>query len=234
MFTSIVWPALSRLLFGALILFLLIIMLPHTPVERHVWGGLLGLLAPLLVVGRRESLNRASYHLYQRTLPSPRLWELKGLFPALSMLCLWALVVSRGAPKATLVYCSWYALCALTADCFDVRRERLGEAWAYSFVTLLILISAPLWGAIWFGDTALSPWPATLSLGLHPVFAAVSSSAESALQAPLLYQYTLSGLVEVRTTPWWCAPLCYLTLSVLLLELIVQRPLTTEQRYDRY
>lgn len=234
MWTTILWPALPRLIGGAITVLILTYKLPSDPIERQLWGAALGLLAPLLALGRRELLNRAAYHHYQRTLTHPRLWELKGLLPAFSILIFWSLLVSQAQGPLFVVYLSWYSLCLLIGDFFDVKRERLGEAWAYTSVVLISLITAPLWGALWFGETPFTPWVATLSIGLHPTFAAVSSSAEVALQVPLLYQNTLSGLVEVRSLPWWIAPVCYVAVSLTLLELITRSPINTEARKGVY
>jgi len=234
MLSIVLWQSFHRIIAGALFLIAFTIFLPNEMIYRQLWGALIGLLAPLLVLGRRAQLKRAAYDKFSRTLKHPRRWELQGIFPSLTIIALWSIAVSRTNLREALIYFSWYLMCLMIGELFDVRRERLGEAWAYTALCILALISTPLWGALWFGVTPLSPWIASLSLGLNPVFSAAASLGHSVLQDPILYRYTLSGLVEVRTFAWWLAPLFYLTLSLILLELITRSPLNTEARRGIY
>ena len=234
MLSIILWQSFHRILAGGFFLIAFTLFLPEDMILRQLWGGVIGLLAPLLVLGRRAQFKREAYDMFSRTLKHSRRWELQGLFPSLTVIGMWAFTVSRADPRETLIYFCWYLMCLLIGELCDVRRERLGEAWAYTSVSICLFITAPLWGSLWFGVTPLSPWIATLSLGLNPVFAAASSAGEGVLQNPTLYQYTLSGLVEVRALNWWFAPLCYFTLSALLLELITRSALNTEGRRGVY
>jgi len=234
MLSIILWQSFHRILAGAFFLIAFTLFLPEDMIQRQLWGGVIGLLAPLLVLGRRTQFKRESYDVFSRTLKHPRRWELQGIFPSLTMIGMWAFVVSRADPREALIYFCWYLMCLMIGELCDLKRERLGEAWAYTSVSIILFMTAPLWGALWFGVTPLRPWVATLSLGLNPVFSAASSVGEGVLQNPTLYAYTLSGLVEVRSLAWWYAPLCYFILSWILLELITRSALNTEGRRGVY
>lgn len=234
MLSIILWQSFHRILAGAFFLIAFTFFLPEDMIQRQLWGGIIGLLAPLLVLGRRTQFKREVYDLFSKTLKHPRRWELQGLFPSLTMIAMWAVTVSRAKLRETMIYFCWYLMCLMIGELCDMKRERLGEAWAYTSVCIMLFFTAPLWGALWFGVTPLSPWLATLSLGLNPVFSAASSLGEGVLQNPILYQYTLSGLVEVRIINWWYAPLCYFMLSMILLEWITRTTLNTEGRKGVY
>jgi hypothetical protein len=228
------WQSLARFAGGLLIAFALVLLLPPAGTERLLWGGLAGLACPLLVLGRREQLNRPAYALFLRSLSRPRAWQLRGLIPALVVSFAWSLVIAHGEPRQTLTLLSWSAACVMLGDLFDALHERAGVAWAYATLCLGALYTAPLWGAIWFGEEALSPWLSTLSFNLHPAFAALMATGASPLQDHLLYTLTQSGLVEVRTLPWWSAGIFYALICLTCLELTVRLPLNTEARRGAY
>ncbi len=234
MLSIIFWQSLSRFAGGLAIAFLLMAWLPSFGTERLVWGALVGLACPLLVLGRREQLNRPAYSTFLRALHRPRAWQLRGLLPALVVAFCWALVVAHAHPRQTLILFSWSAACVTLADLFDALHERAGVAWAYSSLCLGALYTSPLWAAVGFGEEPLSPWLSTLTFNLHPAFSSLMATGLPPLQDPLLYSLTQSGLVEVRILPWWSAGLFYALICLVCLELTVRLPLNTEARRGAY
>ena len=67
---------------------------------------------------------------------------------------------------------------------------------------VLVVWTAPLWLAPWFGRTELAPWLVSGSVGVHPAAVALSAAGRPALQDPLFYTLTLSGVVEARPLSW--------------------------------
>ena len=234
MLSILFWQSLSRFAGGLLLALALVFLLPPVGTARLVWGGLVGLACPLLVLGRREQLNRPAYSIFLRGLSRPRAWQLRGLIPALVVSFAWSLIVAHAEPRQTLTLFAWGAACVMLADLFDALHERAGVAWAYATLCLGALYTAPIWGAVWFGEEALSPWLSTLSFNLHPAFASLMASGSPPLQDPLLYSLTQSGLVEVRTLPWWSAGAFYALICLVCLELTVRLPLNTEARRGAY
>lgn len=234
MLSIIFWQSLARFAGGLALALILALWLPPPGAARLMWGGLVGLACPLLVLGRREQLNRPAYAIFLRGLHHPRAWQLRGLLPALSVALCWALVVAQGQPRQAVTLFAWCAACVALADLFDALHERAGEAWAYAALTLGALYTAPLWGAVGFGEEALAPWLSTLAFNLHPAFASLAAAGAPPLQDPLLYALTQSGLVEVRALPWWSAGVFYALMSFVCLELTVRLPLNTEARRGAY
>ena len=78
----------------------------------------------------------------------------------------------------------------------------------------VVVLTAPLWVAGWLGGA--SHWPGTLAVGLHPAAAALAGGGHATLQDPVLYRWSLSGVVEVRPLPWWPATLTFLGLAMVM------------------
>lgn len=225
MFNILLWHHSRRILFGLLALLLAFFMLPHHLTLR-LWSGVsLGLLCPLLVLGRRRALNREVYALILRGLPKRRRWQLWGLTPAFFIIILWSLVIARGSWKMSLIYFTWGVCCVSIADLFDKRSGRLAEAWGSSILSVLVLGAAPFWGALMFGRTAFSPWIATFCINAHPVYTGLKSEGYLSLQDHLLYEVTQSGLVEVYPLPWWSSVLIFSVISAVCWELTARAQL---------
>ena len=208
---------LSHLVFGALAAALLI-FLPTEPSAR-LWGGALAtLLAPSLVIGRSQRWRSEGMSATLLSTPSLLRWQLIQLQPALLIVCLAGLVIGRGSFPVALLFILWGTLSVFLADTFDRRLQSFGQAWCWTLLLQLGFLSAPLWGGIWFGRTFLSPWLATLCINLNPVIAGLAAAGRPTLQDPVLYQLTLSGIVEVRPLPWWS---CAIALTMLCLTLLL-------------
>ena len=222
MFNILLWQSMRRILAGIVLVFVVGFLLPSTMTERLWIGSLFGLACPLLVLGRRRSLNREVYAVILSSLPHPRRWQIWGLSPAFFIIALWSVMIAQGSLKLSFTLFCWGVCCVSLADLFDKRKARLGDAWSSSILSITILVTAPFWGALWFGRTVFSPWIATLCLGAHPTISGLKSLGMVALQDPLLYRITQSGLVEIQPLPWWAGAFLYLFLSFICLELTVR------------
>ncbi len=225
MFNILLWRSSWRIFTGLIGLLLALILIPDDLTTRLWIGVSLGSLCPLLVLGRRRSLNRDAYALILSSLPRQRRWQLWGLTPAFFIITLWSVMLAQGLWQVGVVYCSWGILCVSLADLFDKRKVRLAEAWGWSILFILGLGSAPFWGALFFGRTAFSPWIATICISAHPVYTGLKSVGRHSLQDPLLYEITQSGLVEVQPLPWWFGALFLLGISALCWELTARSKL---------
>lgn len=225
MFNILLWHNSRRILFGLICLLVALFILPHEITVRLWVGVALGLLCPLLVLGRRRALNREVYALILRGLPKRRRWQLWGLTPSFFIVMLWSLVIARGSWRMSLIYGAWGICCVSIADLFDKRSGRLAEAWGSASLSVLLLGGAPFWGALMFGRTAFSPWIATLCISAHPVYTGLKSEGYISLQDALLYEVTQSGLVEVYPLPWWSSPLICLAISAICWELTARAQL---------
>ena len=219
MFNILLWRIYYRILAGVVSLLLMLAFVP-THTTTRLWLGVgLGLLCPLLVLGRRRSLNREAYALILQSLPRQRRWQLLGLTPAFFIVSLWSIMIAQGSWQLGVIYLSWGIACVSLADLFDKRQVRIAEAWGWSVLFILALGTAPFWGALFFGRTAFSPWIATLCISAHPVYTGLKSIGKHALQDPLLYEITQSGLVEVHPLPWWFGTVILLVISIFCWEL---------------
>ena len=219
MFNILLWRNYWRILIGVLALLAAPLSLPEHLTSRLWVGVLLGLLCPLLVLGRRRSLNRSTYALLLSSLPRRRRWQLLGLTPSIFVITLWSVMLAQGSWRLGLIFLSWGVMCVSIADFFDKRKVRLAEAWGWSVICILVVGSAPFWGALFFGRTAFSPWVATLCMSAHPVYTGLKSLGHQSLQDPLLYEITQSGLVEVHPLPWWTGIILLLMMSIICWEL---------------
>lgn len=225
MFNILLWQSKWRIIFGVITLLASLFVIPDELTAR-LWSGLsFGLLCPLLVLGRRRSLNREVYALILSALPRQRRWQIWGLTPAFFVVGLWSMLIAQGAWQIGLIFLSWGVACVSLSDFFDKKRGKLAEAWGWASLTIIGLASAPFWGALLFGRTAFSPWIATFCMNAHPVYAGLKSVGRHALQDPLLYEITQSGLVEVSPLPWWFGSLVLFGLSALCWELTARSEL---------
>ena len=225
MFNILLWQSVRRVLFGIFLAMTVALFLPDSITERLWVGSLFGLACPFLVLGRRRLLNREVYTLLLASLPHRRWWQFWGLTPACFTIALWSIVIARGHLALTLTFFCWGVCCVSIADLFDQRRQTIGSAWANSIVLISLFLTAPFWGALWFGRTVFSPWIASLCLGIHPTFTGLKALGQMTLQDPILYQITQSGLVEVHPLSWWSGVAFYSLISLLCLEFAVRSPL---------
>lgn len=173
-------------------------------VAHPLWSAvLLGLLAPWLVLGRDAARVRAGVREGIRMAPGCTRWVLAELAPPLAVVAVGALVAARGMPLVSLCLFVWGAALVTLADALDRRSARAASAWMALLVPCLILLTAPLWAAGWFSAPGLGHWPASLAIALHPAGMVVSATGHAALQDPVFYRWTLSGVVEARPLAWW-------------------------------
>ena len=229
MINILFWQSVKRILSGLLLALILLLVLPSFPVWRFWCGTLLGLACPLLVLGRRQALNARVYSILLSTLPRPRRWQLLSLTPAFFVILLFALIIAQGSMKLTLTFFMWGVCCVSISDLFDHHYRALGQAWTLSLMSITTLISAPFWGAIWFGSTPLAPWLATVVFGTHPTFSGLQALGVVTLQAPVMYDLTQSGLVEVHPLPWWSGACLYGVITLFCVEYMVRTRLHDTQ-----
>ena len=225
MFNILLWQSMKRVLVGLILAFLTGFLLPYELAARLWIGAIYSLLLPLMVIGRRRSLNRNAYAHMLSSYPYRRIWQIGSLSPAIFIVLLWSVMIAQGHFKLTIIYFVWGLCCVSIADLFDHWQVHLGGAWAYSTIVIIALLTSPFWGALWFGRTVFSPWIASLCFGLHPTFMGLKATGQVTLQNPLLYQLTQSGLVEVYVLPWWIGLIIYLLISLLCIEINVRKPL---------
>ena len=224
MFNILLWQSMRRVMVGLALAFLTGLLLPSELAARLWMGACCTLLLPLMVIGRRRLLNRTIYARMLASSPYRRRWQLGSLSPAFFIILLWSVMIAQGHLKLTLIYFTWGLCCVCIADLFDQWQSHLGGAWAYSILSITLLLTAPFWGALWFGRSIFSPWIASLCLGLHPTFMGLKATGQVTLQNPLLYQLTQSGLVEVYVLPWWIGLIVYLLISCICIELNIRKP----------
>ncbi len=219
MFNILLWQSKRRILWGVGLLLLSLIFIPNE-ITLRLWFGLAaGLLCPLLVLGRRRSLNREAYALILRALPRQRRWQIWGLTPSFFVVLLWAILIAHGSWKIFVIFLSYGIACISLSDFFEKQNVRLAIAWGWSSLSIIAIATAPFWAALFFGRTAFSPWIATFSISAHPVYSGLKSIGRHSLQDPLLYDFTQSGLIEVLPVPWWAGSLTLLVISVACWEM---------------
>jgi hypothetical protein len=104
MFNILLWQSKWRVGFGIVALLLTLLLIPEN-VTTRLWLGVgLGLLCPLLVLGRRRSLNREAYALILSALPRQRRWQLWGLTPSFFIVALWAIMIAQGSWQLGLIF----------------------------------------------------------------------------------------------------------------------------------
>ena len=225
MFNILFWNSKYRIIVGVVVGLFVAFNLPNLPSLRLWIGTLFGLLCPFLVLGRRQALNPRVFSILQSGFPRPRRLQIQSLTPALFIILMWSMIIAQAHFKLTFTFFTWGMCCVFIADLFDQRNPHIGNAWAYSVVSVGLLATTPFWGSIWFGQTVFTPWIATFCLEFHPVFSGLKSLDYVTLQDSLLYQVTQSGSVEIRSIPWWGGSFFYLLICLLCLEITVRSPL---------
>jgi hypothetical protein len=181
-----------------------------------LWSAvLLGLLAPWLVLGRDARRLRRGVRDGLRLAPNGGRWVLAELAPPLSLVAVGALLGAGGKPAPAVCLFCWGAWLVTLADAFDRRSARAGAAWLAVLIPALALLTMPLWLAGLFGQSDWAPWPATLSVGLHPAGMALAGAGKAALQDPIFYRWTLSGVVEAHPLSWLYGAAFYMALAAL-------------------
>ena len=179
-----------------------------------LWSAvLLGLLAPWLVLGRDAERVRRGVREGQRLAPKGGRWVLVELAPPLTLVAVGALLGAGGEIVPALCLFCWGAWLVTLADAFDRRLARAGAAWLAVLLPALAILTMPLWLAGLFGHADWAPWPATLSVGLHPAGMALAGAGKAALQDPVFYRWTLSGVVEAHPLSWLHGAALYAALA---------------------
>lgn len=181
-------------------------LLPTALAPRLRVLALLSLLSPWLVIGREA--GRRARGLRRPLAGAVRLpWLV--LLELLMPLALIFVMAALNAPlRAALSLTAFNAALLSFADALDRAEGRGGEAWAKIALWSGLLFTAPLWLAPFYGLASLAPWVASCGVGLHPLASALAGAGRVTLQDPYFYQWTLSGVLEVRPLSWaWGAGL---------------------------
>jgi len=203
-----------RLAVGLLVAASLLFWLPEAEGDRLRALAAWALLAPWMVLGRDARRVREGWRSAGVARRGAWLVWLE-LLPALALVALVALVGAGGRLQPALALFAWGASLVAVADAADRRWGRAGPAWLGVCAAATALWTAPLWLAPWFGRTDLAPWLASGSVGLHPAGVALAAAGRPALQDPVFYTLTLSGVVEARPLSWaWGSSLFMLTAIV--------------------
>lgn len=181
-----------------------------------IWYAVgLSLCAPWLVLGRDAARIARGEREGLRLAPRGARFVAAEWAPALLLIAGGALAFAGGQPAPALCLFTWTSALVLWADALDRRTSQAGAAWLGVLLPALLILSAPLWMAGWFGQSDWAPWPATLSVGLHPVGMSLAAAGKAALQDPVFYRWTLSGVVEAHPLNWLFGAALYGTLSCL-------------------
>ena len=204
----------ARLALGLVAALTLPLLLPEAEDARLRALAAATLLAPWLVLGRDAERAREGWRTSALARRGGRLVLLE-LVPALLVVAACALAGTGGRWQPALALFAWGGALVALADALDRRWTRAGPAWVGVLTGALAVWTAPLWLAPWFGQTGLAPWIASGSVGLHPAAVALVAAGRPALQDPLFYSLTLSGVVEARPLSWsWGTTLFALTAFV--------------------
>ncbi len=200
-----------RLAVGLLVAVGLAFVLPEAPADRLRLLAAAGLLAPWLVLGRDATRAREGWREAGASVRGARLVWLE-LLPAWFVVAVAASLGTGGQWRPALALFAWGAAMVAVADALDRRASRAGPAWVGVLGLALVLWTAPLWLAPWFGRTDFAPWLVSGSVAVHPAAVALSAAGRPALQDPLFYAVTLSGVVEARPLSWvWGSTLFAIT-----------------------
>ncbi len=190
-----------RLAVGLAAALTLPLLLPEAEDARLRALAAVALLAPWLVLGRDVRRVREGWRAAGLARRGGRLVWLE-LVPALLIVAVGALVGAGGRWQPALALFAWGGALVALADAFDRRWSRAGPAWVGVLSVALVLWTAPLWLAPFFGRTEIAPWIASGSVGIHPAAVALTAAGRPALQDPVFYSLTLSGVVEARPLSW--------------------------------
>ncbi|MCA9540194.1 MAG: hypothetical protein KC620_14955 [Myxococcales bacterium] len=191
-----------RFALGAAFALALPLWLPAAPSARAWTLSALCLLAPWLVLGRDARSQAEGWRQALCDVPRGGRLVLLELLPPFGVLLLGALMGTGFAWRPAVALVAWGACLVTAADAFDRGFGRAGPAWVAVLIAALALMLAPLWLAPWFGEARLAPWLATGAIALHPAGVVLSAADLPALQDPMFYAFSLSGVVEVRPVPW--------------------------------
>lgn len=192
----------SRFAIGLSFALAMPLWLPSVPSDR-IWALVMaGLLAPWLVLGRDARSSAEGWRTALCETPRASRLVLLELVPPLVVVAVAAIIGTGGVGAPALAVFAWGASLVCAADALDRGLGRPGPAWLAVAAGGLAVLTAPVWLAFAFGTTELAPWPATLTIGLHPAAATLAAAGQSTLQDPVFYTYTLSGVVEVRPLAW--------------------------------
>ncbi|MCB9524395.1 MAG: hypothetical protein H6702_13635 [Myxococcales bacterium] len=192
-----------RLLVGILFAGSALVWLPPLGAPR-LWCAAAALtLTPWLVLGRERARADAGWgRAARRARRAAALIALELALPA-GVVVLAAAVGAGGQWAPALALAVWGLAGLASADALDRRRAEGGAAWLGWLAVALVVWSAPLWLAPWYGRTAIAPALASSAVGYHPAGMALAAAGLPTLQDPWFYDWSLSGVVEALPTPWY-------------------------------
>jgi len=189
-------------LVGAVGVIGLLLLLPAALELRVWWTAAVLLLSPWLVLGRDAVRQAEGWRDTVSRAPRAGWLVLAELVPALLLVGVVAGVGARFTAAPTLTLFAWGAALVTLSDALDRRTGRAGIAWVVVAGGGVLIGTAPLWLAPWFGEAPWSPWLASGAVALHPVGATLAAAGLPTLQDPIFYSISLSGVVEARPMSW--------------------------------
>ena len=162
----------------------------------------ISVLLPVLLIGRMGRRNEQGWAEESAIAPEAGRLYLVDLLLALAPAVCLGILGGWGQWTAVVALSSWSVAVICFADLLDRAIGDVRVVWLLFLVSLTLYLSCPLWLAPAFGRTGLAPWLATLTVGLNPAAVVLAAFEQPTLQDPLLYRFTLSGVVEVRPL-WW-------------------------------
>ena len=176
--------------------------LPEQLDQRVWWTCAVLLGAPWLVLGRDAAREAEGWRVALVDAPRAGWLVMAELVPALALVALIACAGARFEWAPAVALFTWGAALVTVADALDRRLGRAGVAWVVVLTMGLLVCTAPLWLAPWFGEAPWTPWLASGAVALHPAGSALAAAGLPTLQDPLFYSLTLSGVVEARPMSW--------------------------------
>ncbi len=173
----------------------------------RIWVcSLLGMCAPVLVLGRDRERQRGRW----RNALSPAIalpTVCIELLPALLVVLIFSLSAAWGHWAVAVIFFLWSAALVTMADMLDRAFGDPAPAFGIVLVLMTAAFTAPLWLAPWFGQAPWAPWLTTMAIRLHPAGAALSAAGLNTLKDPVFYQ-TIGVHLEVKQVAWvWGAGL---------------------------
>lgn len=172
---------------------------------------------PILCVGRMQRRAEDGWWHDARSLRGEtRLYGLDLVFLIVPAI-VFGVLAGAGRLPTTLAMTAWVFALLTTADLLDRLVSDVRFIWLSLWAIVVPGLTAPLWLAPLFGQTAVAPAIATWSIGLHPAATVLGASGLPTLQDPLFYHLTLSGVVEVRPLWWGWGTLFFLGITMVTL-----------------
>ena len=179
---------------------------------RALFAQAVAIFLPLLVLGRDQRRRVEGSRFAMRLTPGASRLALFELVPGLFVSAVWASVLTRSGsgfePAAAIVLALFYFTVVAVSDAFDRRSADAGEASVRVMGALAVWLTLPVILGPIFGR-GYGHWPATLAVGMNPAGAVLAAQGRTALQDPIFYTYTWSGMVDARPLPWGLTALAF-------------------------